>query len=50
MSELADDDGWLGRRISVSITDGCVSWETTLEMLDKINKAVVKRREVVASA
>ncbi|KAI4293724.1 3-deoxy-7-phosphoheptulonate synthase [Schizophyllum commune Loenen D] len=29
----------------VSITDGCVSWETTVEMLDELNAAVAKRRE-----
>ena len=28
----------------VSITDGCISWESTVEQLDKLNDAVLKRR------
>ncbi|KAJ3727785.1 3-deoxy-7-phosphoheptulonate synthase [Lentinula raphanica] len=31
----------------VSITDACVDFDTTIEMLDKLNEAVLKRREVV---
>jgi 3-deoxy-7-phosphoheptulonate synthase len=33
----------------VSITDACVDWEMTVDMLDKLNVAVGKRREVNAS-
>ena len=29
----------------VSITDACVDWQTTVDMLDKLNAAVGKRRE-----
>ena len=28
----------------VSVTDACVSWETTVEMLDELAKAVRMRR------
>ncbi|KDN37660.1 putative phospho-2-dehydro-3-deoxyheptonate aldolase, tyrosine-inhibited [Tilletiaria anomala UBC 951] len=31
-------------KYGVSITDGCVSWETTMEMLDQLNDAVLARR------
>ncbi|UZJ53047.1 hypothetical protein CBS101457_002367 [Exobasidium rhododendri] len=31
-----------------SITDGCVSWETTIELLHKLNQAVLARRKIVA--
>ncbi|KAJ7058272.1 hypothetical protein C8F01DRAFT_1150244 [Mycena amicta] len=31
----------------VSITDACVNWETTLEMMDALNKAVGQRREAL---
>jgi N-acetylmuramoyl-L-alanine amidase len=31
-------------KYGVSITDGCVGWETTVQMLDKLNAAVLKRR------
>ncbi len=33
-----------------SITDGCVDWETSVQMLERLARAVRKRREVVASA
>ena len=29
----------------ISITDACVDWQTTVDMLDKLNAAVGKRRE-----
>ncbi len=35
-------------KYGVSITDGCVGWETTVEMLDKLNAAVLKRRQAKA--
>jgi len=33
----------------VSITDACVDFETSLSMLDKLNAATLKRREVIKS-
>lgn len=33
-------------KYGVSITDGCVSWETTVDMLNNLAKAVQKRREL----
>lgn len=35
-------------KYGVSITDGCVGWETTVQMLNKLNAAVLKRRQVQA--
>ena len=35
-------------KYGVSITDGCVGWETTVDMLDKLNAAVLKRRQLRA--
>ncbi len=32
-----------------SITDGCVDWDTSVQMLERLAQAVRKRREVVAS-
>lgn len=37
-------------KYGVSITDGCVGWETTVEMLDKLNDAVLERRKRNSSA
>jgi len=31
-------------KYGVSITDGCVSWETTVGLLDQLNQAVLARR------
>lgn len=31
----------------VSITDACVDWQTTVEMLDRLNQAVVDRRSLL---
>lgn len=33
-----------------SITDGCIDWDTSLQLLERLAAAVRKRREVVASA
>ncbi|CUM50868.1 Phospho-2-dehydro-3-deoxyheptonate aldolase, tyrosine-inhibited [Debaryomyces fabryi] len=33
-------------KYGVSITDGCVSWETTVELLNDLSKAVQERRKV----
>ncbi|TFK24897.1 3-deoxy-7-phosphoheptulonate synthase [Coprinopsis marcescibilis] len=34
-------------KYGVSITDACVDWETTITMLDELNEAVAKRREIL---
>ncbi|KAJ7938268.1 hypothetical protein B0H13DRAFT_1942175 [Mycena leptocephala] len=34
----------------VSITDACVNWETTVEMMDKLNAAVAQRRQALMDA
>ncbi|TFY78279.1 hypothetical protein EWM64_g5733 [Hericium alpestre] len=31
----------------VSITDACVDWDTTVDMLDRLNEAVAQRRSVI---
>lgn len=36
-------------KYGVSITDGCVSWEATVDMLTKLSKAVQKRRDIKKS-
>lgn len=41
----ADNAGKLSLKYGVSITDGCVSWESTVEMLNKLAGAVRARRE-----
>ncbi|KAK7464322.1 hypothetical protein VKT23_006490 [Stygiomarasmius scandens] len=41
-------DGASKLKRGVSITDACVDFEMTVEMLDGLNKAVGKRREVLA--
>ncbi|KAJ6617102.1 3-deoxy-7-phosphoheptulonate synthase [Mycena sp. CBHHK59/15] len=35
-------------KYGVSITDACVDWETTVDMLGRLNTAVAERRKVVA--
>jgi 3-deoxy-7-phosphoheptulonate synthase len=37
-------------KYGVSITDGCVDWETTVAMLDELNKAVHQRRSAILKA
>ncbi|KAJ7073288.1 hypothetical protein B0H15DRAFT_964057 [Mycena belliarum] len=34
----------------VSITDACVNWETTIDMMDKLNAAVGQRRQALIDA
>ncbi|EPQ55811.1 3-deoxy-7-phosphoheptulonate synthase [Gloeophyllum trabeum ATCC 11539] len=34
-------------KYGVSITDACVDWETTVDMLNKLNEAVAQRRETL---
>ncbi|RPD60720.1 3-deoxy-7-phosphoheptulonate synthase [Lentinus tigrinus ALCF2SS1-6] len=38
-------EGPQGLKYGVSITDACVDWQTTVDMLDSLNVAVGKRRE-----
>ncbi|RDX44070.1 3-deoxy-7-phosphoheptulonate synthase [Lentinus brumalis] len=38
-------EGPQGLKHGVSITDACVDWQTTVDMLNKLNAAVGKRRE-----
>lgn len=40
-------EGPSGLKYGVSITDGCVDWETTVVMLDKLNEAVKQRRQQI---
>lgn len=42
----AEGKGKESLKYGVSITDGCVSWEQTIDMLDSLAKAVQKRREL----
>ncbi|PPQ90291.1 hypothetical protein CVT25_013116 [Psilocybe cyanescens] len=42
--------GPAGLKHGVSITDACVDWETTVTMLNKLDQAVKKRREVLIAA
>lgn len=37
-------------KYGVSITDGCVDWQTTVGMLDKLNAAVAARRKAIIEA
>ncbi|PWZ01483.1 putative phospho-2-dehydro-3-deoxyheptonate aldolase, tyrosine-inhibited [Testicularia cyperi] len=37
-------------KYGVSITDGCVGWETTVQMLDQLNAAVIARRALKAKS
>ncbi|THV00606.1 3-deoxy-7-phosphoheptulonate synthase [Dendrothele bispora CBS 962.96] len=41
-------EGPAGLKDGVSITDACVDFDMTVEMLDGLNKAVAKRRQVLA--
>ena len=40
-------EGKAGLKYGVSITDACINWETTEEVLEILAKAVQKRREVL---
>ncbi|KAJ7041273.1 hypothetical protein C8F04DRAFT_1080808 [Mycena alexandri] len=40
-------EGAKGLKHGVSITDACVNWEKTLEMMDKLNAAVGQRRQTL---
>ena len=42
--EPKEGESTAGLKYGVSITDGCVSWETTLDMLKQLNEAVLARR------
>lgn len=41
-------EGKSALKYGVSITDSCVSWETTVDMLKNLSKAVQKRRELLS--
>ncbi|KAH7106445.1 3-deoxy-7-phosphoheptulonate synthase [Auriculariales sp. MPI-PUGE-AT-0066] len=43
-------EGPAGLKYGVSITDGCVDWESTVTMLDELNQAVKQRRAAIVSA
>ncbi|KAI0270747.1 3-deoxy-7-phosphoheptulonate synthase [Gloeopeniophorella convolvens] len=43
-------EGPAGLKHGVSITDACVDWQTTVDMLDHLNSAVQERRSVVFDA
>ena len=40
-------EGPMGLKKGVSITDACVNWETTVDVLEQLADAVRMRREVV---
>ena len=40
-------EGKAGLKYGVSITDACINWETTEEVLEILAKAVRKRRELL---
>jgi 3-deoxy-7-phosphoheptulonate synthase len=42
-------EGPTGLKKGVSITDACVDWDTTVEMLEQLADAVRTRRKVVKS-
>ncbi|KAF9451322.1 3-deoxy-7-phosphoheptulonate synthase [Macrolepiota fuliginosa MF-IS2] len=42
------DSGPSGLKHGISITDACVNWDDTVKMLDNLNEAVAKRRQVLA--
>ena len=33
-------------KYGVSITDGCIGWEETEKLLEKLSKTVIKRRKI----
>jgi len=37
-------------KYGVSITDACVNWETTIQMMDRLNVAVEQRRAALMDA
>lgn len=43
-------EGPAGLKKGVSITDACISWETTVEVLEQLADAVRTRRKVLASS
>jgi 3-deoxy-7-phosphoheptulonate synthase len=44
------EEGPSGLKYGVSITDACVNWEMTVDMLNKLNEAVKQRRSAVIEA
>jgi 3-deoxy-7-phosphoheptulonate synthase len=41
-------EGKEGLKYGVSITDACIGWEDTVQVLDVLANAVKKRREVLS--
>ena len=48
-SQKVSPEGLAGLKKGVSITDGCISWETTIEVLEQLADAVRTRRKVTKS-
>ena len=46
-SQKVPPEGPSGLKKGVSITDACISWETTVEVLNQLADAVRMRRKVV---
>jgi len=42
-------EGKAGLKYGVSITDACIGWDTTEEVLELLAKAVRKRRELLGT-
>ncbi|KAJ3246069.1 3-deoxy-7-phosphoheptulonate synthase [Chytriomyces hyalinus] len=47
-SQTVSSSGPKGLKYGVSITDACVGWETTVDMMDILSKAVIARRAKLA--
>lgn len=41
------EEGKAGLKYGVSITDACIGWDTTEEVLEILAKSVLKRRELL---
>ncbi len=48
-SQKVPTEGPAGLKKGVSITDACISWETTVEVLEQLADAVRTRRKAVKS-
>lgn len=46
-SQKVSPEGLAGLKKGVSITDGCISWATTVEVLEQLADAVRTRRKAV---
>jgi len=43
-------NGIAGLKEGVSITDGCIGWETTVAVLEQLAESVRVRRKIISSA